>query len=190
MTVRGTIHVSQSDFSILYPNVCSFALKMTADPKRALDVNVNSSLEFLKIVMPGIPDRILDAFPNEGLLCGEEEPLENIPTGELHRPRDEQWTGGRLSIPHEFWWRIMPAAARKAARARSQKKGIDSGSEVWIHRRPDEAVVEKYSANARAGSMGKKGGNPSSHVAPQSVPCNDKTCNGKRGHLYCKGQKA
>ncbi|KAK5009887.1 hypothetical protein LTR60_005086, partial [Cryomyces antarcticus] len=34
LTVRGTIYVSQSDFSILYPNVCALFLKMTADPKR------------------------------------------------------------------------------------------------------------------------------------------------------------
>lgn len=28
MTLRGTVHVSQSDFSLLYPHVCSLALKV------------------------------------------------------------------------------------------------------------------------------------------------------------------
>ncbi|THW09105.1 hypothetical protein D6D25_07800, partial [Aureobasidium pullulans] len=68
MTVRGTIHVSQSDFSLLYPNVCSIFLKASANPERALDINVNASLEFLSMVMPTIPYRIKKAFPNEELL--------------------------------------------------------------------------------------------------------------------------
>ncbi len=53
MTVRGSVHISQSDFSLLYPIVASVLLKMTVNPRRALDLNINASLEFLKQVMVG-----------------------------------------------------------------------------------------------------------------------------------------
>jgi platelet-activating factor acetylhydrolase len=51
MTVRGSVHISQSDFSILYPWISSVLLKMTVNPRRAIDLNLNASLEFLKQVM-------------------------------------------------------------------------------------------------------------------------------------------
>lgn len=53
MTVRGSVHISQSDFSILYPWIASVLLKMTVNPRRAIDLNLNASLEFLKQVMVG-----------------------------------------------------------------------------------------------------------------------------------------
>jgi platelet-activating factor acetylhydrolase len=51
MTVRGSVHISQSDFSILYPWISSVLLNMTVNPRRAIDLKINSSLEFLKQVM-------------------------------------------------------------------------------------------------------------------------------------------
>jgi len=44
MTVRGSVHVSQSDFSLLYPKISSLLLKMTVNPQRAIDLNINASL--------------------------------------------------------------------------------------------------------------------------------------------------
>lgn len=170
LTVRGTIHVNQSDFSILFPNVCSLVLKMTADPQRALDININASLEFLKMVMPGIPERIAAVFPREGILSKEEAPLEEIPEIMQHRPQNEKWTGGRLSIPHEFWWRITPSLARKAARKKVTAGGGLPGEEVWVHKRPSDEVMEKYSTNDRGESQGR--GNTCSNAKPQSVPHN------------------
>lgn len=52
MTVRGTVHISQSDFCILYPRLASWLMKTTIDPVRAVDLNIDASLEFLKRVMP------------------------------------------------------------------------------------------------------------------------------------------
>jgi platelet-activating factor acetylhydrolase len=40
LTVRGSIHISQSDFSVLYPHVCSVFLKATVHPQRAIDLNI------------------------------------------------------------------------------------------------------------------------------------------------------
>ncbi len=52
ITVRGTIHLSQSDFCILYPHLATMLLKQTIDRRRAIDLNIAASLEFLAKVMP------------------------------------------------------------------------------------------------------------------------------------------
>ena len=49
MTVRGTVHSSQSDFCILYPQLADWLMKMTIDPIRAIDINIDASLEFLYV---------------------------------------------------------------------------------------------------------------------------------------------
>ncbi|KAK7517025.1 platelet-activating factor acetylhydrolase, isoform II-domain-containing protein [Phyllosticta citriasiana] len=43
LSLRGTVHISQTDFSLLYPHACALALKMTANPARAMDINVNAA---------------------------------------------------------------------------------------------------------------------------------------------------
>ncbi|KAI4730097.1 hypothetical protein E4T49_02036 [Aureobasidium sp. EXF-10728] len=146
MTVRGTIHVSQSDFSLLYPNVCSLLLKASADPERALDINVNASLEFLQMVMPSIPLRIKKAFPNEELLQTETHHLEDIPQVDLHKPKDEKWMAARLRIPHEFTWRVAPGLARRLARRKICEGGGSPDDEIWLHCKPVEGTVEKYNS--------------------------------------------
>jgi platelet-activating factor acetylhydrolase len=39
-TVRGSVHITQSDFSLLYPHLTSFFMKSTINPERAIDLNV------------------------------------------------------------------------------------------------------------------------------------------------------
>jgi platelet-activating factor acetylhydrolase len=146
LTVRGTIHVSQSDFSLLYPNVCSILLKASANPERALDINVNASLEFLHMVMPSIPRRIKKAFPNEELLLKETHHLEDIAQVDMHKPKDEKWMAARLRIPHEFTWRVAPGIARKFARKRISELGGSPDDEIWLHCKPVEGTVEKYNS--------------------------------------------
>jgi platelet-activating factor acetylhydrolase len=41
VTVRGSVHISQSDFSVLYRHVSSFFLKATVHPHRAIDLNIS-----------------------------------------------------------------------------------------------------------------------------------------------------
>jgi len=41
LTVRGSVHVSQSDFSVLYKHVMSFFMKATVHPNRAIDLNIS-----------------------------------------------------------------------------------------------------------------------------------------------------
>ncbi|KAF2091235.1 hypothetical protein K490DRAFT_10182, partial [Saccharata proteae CBS 121410] len=120
LTVRGTVHISQSDFSILYPHVCSLLLKQTANPKRAMDLNINASLEFLKLALPGSRSAIIDrTMTNEHLL---QLPVLDGQLPDLHRP-DDKWIAARLKIPHEFRNRVTPSLARKVKRKMGEGEG-------------------------------------------------------------------
>ena len=127
LTVRGTVHISQSDFAVLYPNIVSMALKQTINPRRAIDININASLEFLKYVMPTPIAPFHRCLENEGLLdlpCVSELPTE-------HRP-DEKWTALRLKLPHETRGRISPKLRRRLKKF----GGLDGEKEVWMHMAP------------------------------------------------------
>lgn len=140
-TVRGTVHVSQSDFSILYPRICSLFLKMTANPNRALDLNISASLEFLKDVMRGNGGgkaMIERSMTNEALL--NTEILEDLPTE--HRP-DDKWIAARLKIPHEFRSRVIPQVVRKIKR-KGNRGQYNPGDEIWMHVRTEAEHVKAW----------------------------------------------
>ena len=111
MTLRGTVHISQSDFSLLYPGLSSFFLKAVADPQRALDLNINASLDFLSKVLPTeLAAQVDSTFDNENLLDSEITQLDRIPTSQNHRPDDEN-IAMFLKIRHEWLVRISPKLA-------------------------------------------------------------------------------
>lgn len=160
MTVRGSIHISQSDFSILYPNFCSLFLKMTVNPRRAIDINVNASLEFLKLVMP---KRIsaMNRGTNEKFL--EKCTIDDLP--QENRP-NQKWTAVRLRIPHEARLRIIPPIARRhIGIRRAQKHQIElpkdpNGTplfglqdprqdEIWMHVAPTKDELERNGLGSR-----------------------------------------
>lgn len=148
MTVRGSIHLSQSDFTIIYPRLSSLFFKMTVNPRRAIDLNINASLEFLKLVMP---DRIsaMNRGTNEHLL--DVSMLDELP--EERRP-ENKWTAVRLQIPHEMALRLRPHWLRKHERLGRKKNKdfqlptdpmgnvlagleyIEPGQEIWMHVAP------------------------------------------------------
>lgn len=164
MTVRGTVHVNQSDFSLLYPHVCSLFLKMTADPQRAIDLNVSATLEFLKIVMPRRIAQINRAMQNQGLLqataVGD---VRDVPEAERHRPGDK-WLGARLKIPHELRYRLDPAKLVRRHRVKANKDGQQPGfvgmsnpaDEIWMHVAPDKEELEEHGVES-AEQRQKKG---------------------------------
>ncbi|KIW84775.1 hypothetical protein Z517_00163 [Fonsecaea pedrosoi CBS 271.37] len=131
MTVRGTVHISQSDFCILYPHLASYLMKTTIDPVRAIDVNIDASLEFLSRVMPKevhceqpflrrmSPKKFLD-LPS----------LDELPTE--HRPH-QKWTAVRLRVQHEARKRLTPGARRRYW----EKLQRSGEGEVWLHINPD-----------------------------------------------------
>lgn len=165
LTVRGTVHVNQSDFSLLYPIVCSLALKMTADPKRALDLNVDASLEFLKIVMPSRIAQINRAMRSQGILQTKVvDSLDDIPEGEVRRPA-EKWTAARLVIPHEFRYRFAPSQIIRRRRRRKQDgspgfEGLgDPKDELWMHMAPSKEDLDKHGVKSseQRKTQGKEG---------------------------------
>lgn len=146
MTLRGTVHISQSDFSLLYPNICSLFLKMVANPRRALDLNVNASLEFLDQTLPRELAQVNRAYKNEGLLEAELSPLERIPSSEMHKPKDEKYIAAKLHIQHEWIYRISPKAFRQLKRVKNHSKGKEptASDEVWLHMKPSQDSMEEY----------------------------------------------
>jgi len=155
MTVRGSIHISQSDFSLLYPKMSSLFLKMTVNPQRAIDLNINASLEFLKIVMP---ERISarNRGTNEHLL--EVSTLDDLP--EEHKPGDK-WTALRLHIPHEMKLRLVAPVFRMYKRHKQKEaeeklpkdmngkvlEGLEEfvpGEEIWMHVAPTKEELEQH----------------------------------------------
>lgn len=138
LTIRGTVHLSQSDFAILYPRLCSMLLKMTAEPRRALDINVDATLEFLCRTLSkertvhvrrviGKGERILDMRPLE---------REDVEEADLHQPKDK-WIAARLQIPHEAYWRLNPRLAlrrRKMPRRGSQRRrqSMKAMGDTWF----------------------------------------------------------
>jgi len=145
MTVRGTVHVSQSDFPLLYPNLCSLFLKAVASPRRALDINVNATLEFFSLVMPSDLTAGFRHFDNEGLLEHELSLLDRIPSSQLLRP-DNKWVAARLKIRHEWAYRMSPKLFRKLKRARAERKGVvdHTGNEVWLHAKPPKKLIVEH----------------------------------------------
>ena len=157
MTLRGTVHVSQSDFSLMYPHLCSLLLKMTANPQRALDLNINASLQFLSHVLPVELARVNRAYRNENLLEAEVSPLDRIPTGQKRKPNDE-WIAMRLKIRHEWLYRMSPRLARKVHRTNNKRKGkpAETGDETWLHIKPTADVIDEYLRKVKGHSQDKE----------------------------------
>lgn len=132
LTCRGTIHISQSDFCVLYPRIARNIFKMTMMPVRAIDVNIDASLDFL--------DRTLQC---DGETKNQQAFRRNLPTKRLldldmigevpteHKPK-QKWTAMRLRIEHEGRKRLKPHAQKKYWE-NLKKMGQE---EVWVHVAP------------------------------------------------------
>lgn len=130
---------------VLYPHICSLALKTTANPRRALDLHINASLEFLRLISPGKTSAISHAFPDEKLLMEEVNLLEQIPTIQKHMP-SEKWTAARLKIRHEWLYRMVPRTGKKMLLRRQGVTVQGPGDEVWLHTKPCDDDLEEYLA--------------------------------------------
>lgn len=140
MTVRGTVHISQSDFCILYPRITSFVLKAAMDPVRAIDLNIDASLDFLSRVIHNRHMPFHRVLPKKKLLdlpITDDIPLEHLPK--------EHWTAVRLRIRHETRKRLTGQLGKRAMERRRSK----GEEEVWLHVRPDEPELERYVSCAR-----------------------------------------
>ncbi|KAI2626072.1 platelet-activating factor acetylhydrolase, isoform II-domain-containing protein [Hypomontagnella submonticulosa] len=144
LTIKGSTHLSQTDFAILYPQWMSIFMKTMVNPRRAVYLTVNSSLEFLSQVLP--PDFTAgNTWMNEGILRTKVLVADEVPRD--HSPNDK-WMASRLRIPNELWLRITNYFRRKPKTTiiATDIKGrpliglmnFALGSEVWMHLSPDQ----------------------------------------------------
>nr|OQO20508.1 hypothetical protein B0A51_10885 [Rachicladosporium sp. CCFEE 5018] len=143
-TIRGTIHISQSDFTLLYPRICSLLLKAYADPRRAIDLNINASLEFLRLVSPAELAQVSRSSHNENLLDKAVSTLDDIPSLAFTRPKDG-FVGARNHIPHETRYRLNPKVYKKKFLARAQQMGDkDPMAESWLFAKPSQVLLSGW----------------------------------------------
>ncbi|KAF2030534.1 hypothetical protein EK21DRAFT_111849 [Setomelanomma holmii] len=144
LTVRGSVHISQSDFSVVYKHITSFLLKATVHPYRAIDLNISASLEFLSLVTPSTSSgkAIIDrCMTNESIL--RTELIEELP--DEHRP-DDAYIAAKLRVDHEFKKRVAAGLQRKLKRnfQGGMGTGYTTSDEVWSHFKPTEEQLEKW----------------------------------------------
>jgi platelet-activating factor acetylhydrolase len=140
-TIRGSTHLSQTDFAVLYPNWMSLLMKTIVDPKRAIYLTVHSALEFLRLTLPVTQTRFAEAWPDEQLLGSADPETQAVSD---HRP-DDKWVAARLKIPNEFSTRLRGMFQRDASLA-SPRGLMDQGpgNEIWCHQSPSQDSLERY----------------------------------------------
>lgn len=173
MTVRGSTHMSQTDFAVLFPKWMDLFIKTLIHPQRGIYLTVAPTLEFLKIVLPQAQTLPYDTsnWVDEGLLRKSQPDFQ---ISVEHRP-DEKWTAARLKIDDEFqvrlrnWWARTGRRRRRHTEAgnvpRDAKgrplfglKTWGPGEEVWMHMCPRKEDVDKRLEHRDGREMGRSGG--------------------------------
>ncbi|KAI2604583.1 platelet-activating factor acetylhydrolase [Hypoxylon fragiforme] len=147
LTIKGSTHLSQTDFAILYPHWMSFFMKTMVNPRRAVYLTVNSCLEFLNRVLPA-KVAVRNCWIDEGILNTGVVTADELPR--KYRP-NEKWVASRLRIPSELRLRITHWLGRSRLRRTPPKTAVATdingkpltalvhfapGSEVWMHIEP------------------------------------------------------
>ncbi|KAF2668800.1 hypothetical protein BT63DRAFT_285794 [Microthyrium microscopicum] len=127
LTVRGSVHISQSDFSVLYPHLCAMIFGMTANPKRAIDLNIGATLEFLKLIRSERSLILRRTMVDEGLLSVGV--IDELPTE--HRPVADKHLAIKLELPRQLGSRAIPKLQTKMKQL--GKHDIQPSDEVWAH---------------------------------------------------------
>ncbi|KAJ9132016.1 Platelet-activating factor acetylhydrolase [Pleurostoma richardsiae] len=151
LTIRGSTHLSQTDFAVLYPHWMSWFIKTLINHERAITLTNTAVLEFLKAVLPPEQTKFRTSWVSEGLLETPPTALESADASVVARYKpDEKWIAARLKIDHELSVRTKRWAARHrrapdgVPRDASGKplvglKNWGPGNEIWMHLSPDEA---------------------------------------------------
>lgn len=158
LTVRGTTHLSQADFAVLYPRWMSLFLKTLVNPFRGIYLTIAPTLEFLKVVLPPAQTTSYDTsgWVDDGLLRNS-SPMREVPVE--HRPHDKH-IATKLKIDHEptlrlkRWWNMKWHARGRgtvpedvptdnAGRPLYGLKTWGPGEEVWVHMCPTKKDIER-----------------------------------------------
>ncbi|GJC88304.1 platelet-activating factor acetylhydrolase [Colletotrichum liriopes] len=152
MTIRGSTHLSQTDFAILYSTWTDLLMKTLVNPLRAIYLTISPSLEFLKITLP--PEQTkYNTWIDEKMLKTTESPSEplSVVTHD-HRP-DDRWIAVRLKVDNEATLRMKNWLQHKnrVLLRKGEGSGMPSGlinwgegNEVWMHVSPGRESVEKH----------------------------------------------
>lgn len=109
-------------------------MKMTMDPVRAIDVNIDASLDFLSRTLHFDEEQAWRRnLPAKKLL--DLEVTKTMPTE--HKP-NKKWVAVRLKVQHEGRKRMVPHAKKKYWE-KLRKAGEE---EVWVHIAPGKATAE------------------------------------------------
>ncbi|KAK6843856.1 platelet-activating factor acetylhydrolase- isoform II-domain-containing protein [Apiospora arundinis] len=132
LTLRGTAHLSQTDFGVLFPRLQSWAMKTTIDPRRAIDLTTGLVLDFLDKVSMASPPLVTSECSGGGDGGGvvgtrlqrrltQMKELDSLPV--VHKP-EAKYVGSALKIPNE-----LAVRARGWARRHGGKKALEKTSE-------------------------------------------------------------
>ncbi|KAK8872605.1 Platelet-activating factor acetylhydrolase [Apiospora arundinis] len=128
LTLRGTAHLSQTDFGVLFPRLQSWAMKTTIDPRRAIDLTTGLVLDFLDNVSMASPPLVTSGCSGGGGGGGvvgtrlqrrltQMKELDSLPV--VHKP-EAKYVGSALKIPNE-----LAVRARGWARRHGGKKALE-----------------------------------------------------------------
>ena len=128
VTVRGTVHPSQTDFCLLYPHSSRWLLKSIMDPIRAIDLNIEVSLDFLSRVLDFGEQPFMRSLINTKIL--DQQILHNLPKVEGW---DGKWLAIRPPVSQKAKHKLNPKARKKYW---IEELGDSAGQEVWVHCAP------------------------------------------------------
>ncbi|KAJ0163683.1 Platelet-activating factor acetylhydrolase 2, cytoplasmic [Colletotrichum tanaceti] len=152
MTIRGSTHLSQTDFAILYSTWTDLLMKTLVNPLRATYLTISPSLEFLKMTLP--PEQTkYNTWADEEILKTAESPSEPLAVvTHDHRP-DDRWIAVRLRVDNEAtprakgWLRhTRRVLLRKGEGPGMLPSGLvnwGEGNKIWMHVSPAIESVEK-----------------------------------------------
>ncbi|KAF6826597.1 platelet-activating factor acetylhydrolase [Colletotrichum musicola] len=152
MTIRGSTHLSQTDFAILYATWMNLLLKTLVDPLRAIYLTITPALEFLKMTLPPEQTKYNMWVDEEILKTAVPPSAPDALVTHDHRP-DHKWIAVRLKVDNEArlrmknWLQHKKRVVFRRGEGSAVPSGLinwGEGNELWMHFSPDRASVEKY----------------------------------------------
>ncbi|KAL0935186.1 platelet-activating factor acetylhydrolase [Colletotrichum truncatum] len=152
LTIRGSTHLSQTDFAILYSTWMDLLMKTLVNPLRAIYLTISPTLEFLKITLPAEQTKYSMWVDEKILKSAEASSTPEAVVKQDHRP-DDKWIAVRLKVDNEASLRIKNWIRHKkrVLYRKGEGSGLPSGlinwgegNELFIHFSPGLQPVEEY----------------------------------------------
>ncbi|ETN37354.1 uncharacterized protein HMPREF1541_08345 [Cyphellophora europaea CBS 101466] len=133
LTVRGSVHINHSDFCILFPHIARAVLKATVDPVRAIDLNMDASLDFLSRTL----GTRLGEQPFLEFLAGSDHLLDQKFLTQLPTTSNpEKHVALRPKVSDSFRRKLRKKITPSGRKKFREKIDEAARQEVWIHMGP------------------------------------------------------